>query len=404
MALWGVAPIFQQLRWADPESDDVLGVSKHGINKEFDVLIAALPHLRHRFPRVRLVLTGTPDESRWSRRSVALAERLGVVESVCFAGDVPNEKIPGLIQQSRLLVYPTWCESFGLPLAEALAMGAPAVAADIPGLPRGRRRRGAVLRARRPGIDGRRHRRAARLARVVERPGRMFFRARKEISVARQRPRGAPDPAQGDGLNVRVSVLVPTLDEELNLPACLDSVAWADEVFVVDSFSHDRTIDIAREHGAHVVQHAFESYSRQKNWALENLPFRNDWVLIVDADERVTPELRCEIESESCLTANSTGTTSIDASSFWAPGFATRAGTRAGTCGCFGIASGRYDDREVHEHVVLNGRAGYLQNDLLHLDQRGLEAFVARHNRYSTLEASARFKAERDAPDRAACR
>ena len=62
---------------------------------------------------------------------------------------------------------------------------------------------------------------------------------------------------------------------------------------------------------------------------------------------------------------------------------------------------GRYDDREVHEHVVLNGRAGYLDNDLLHLDQRGLEAFLARHNRYSTLEASARFKAERDAPDRA---
>jgi hypothetical protein len=62
---------------------------------------------------------------------------------------------------------------------------------------------------------------------------------------------------------------------------------------------------------------------------------------------------------------------------------------------------GRYDDREVHEHVVLNGRAGYLKSDLLHQDRRGLEAFVARHNRYSTLEAAARLKAERDAPDRA---
>jgi glycosyltransferase involved in cell wall biosynthesis len=132
VALWGVARIFQQLRWSDPASDVVLGVSKHGINKEFDVLIAALPHLQRRLPGVRLVLTGTPDESRWSRRSVVLADRLGVAESVCFAGDVPNEKVPNLIQQARLLVYPTWCESFGLPLAEALAMGAPAVAADIP--------------------------------------------------------------------------------------------------------------------------------------------------------------------------------------------------------------------------------------------------------------------------------
>jgi hypothetical protein len=62
---------------------------------------------------------------------------------------------------------------------------------------------------------------------------------------------------------------------------------------------------------------------------------------------------------------------------------------------------GRYDDRDVHEHVVLNGTAGYLQADLLHQDRRGLEAFVARHNRYSTLEAAARLKAERGTPDRA---
>jgi glycosyltransferase involved in cell wall biosynthesis len=132
VALWGVAPVFRAARWTEPQGDLVLGVSKHGINKEFDVLIAALPHLHRTTPGVRLVLTGTPEESRFSRRSVALAQRLGVMEQVCFAGDVPNAKVPELIQQARLLVYPTWCESFGLPLAEALAMGAPAVAADIP--------------------------------------------------------------------------------------------------------------------------------------------------------------------------------------------------------------------------------------------------------------------------------
>src|SRR5205807_1538608 len=82
--------------------------------------------------RVCLVLTGTPDESRWSRRSAALAQRLGLAERVRFAGDVPNPRVPALIQEARVLVFPTWCESFGLPLAEALAMGAPAIAADIP--------------------------------------------------------------------------------------------------------------------------------------------------------------------------------------------------------------------------------------------------------------------------------
>jgi alpha-1,3-rhamnosyl/mannosyltransferase len=133
VALWGVAPIFRARRWRQSSADlTVLGVSKHGINKEFDVLVAALPGLWRRWPTVRLVLTGTPEESRWSRRSVALAEQLGVSDAVCFAGDVPNNRVPELIQQAHVLVFPTWCESFGLPLAEALAMGAPAVAADIP--------------------------------------------------------------------------------------------------------------------------------------------------------------------------------------------------------------------------------------------------------------------------------
>jgi glycosyltransferase involved in cell wall biosynthesis len=132
VALWGVAPVFHAQRWRQPAGESVLGVSKHGINKEFDVLVGTLPRLASRWPQVQLTLTGTPDESRWSRRSAALAQRLGVSERVAFAGDVPNLLVPELIKQARALVFPTWCESFGLPLAEALAMGAPAVAADIP--------------------------------------------------------------------------------------------------------------------------------------------------------------------------------------------------------------------------------------------------------------------------------
>lgn len=201
-------------------------------------------------------------------------------------------------------------------------------------------------------------------------------------------------------MSAGVSVLVPTLDEELNLPECLRSVEWADEVFVVDSFSQDRTVELARSSGATVVQHAFESYSRQKNWALDTLPFRNDWVLILDADERATSGLRCEIEA----TLRNTDYAGFYVNrrfiflgawirhAGWYPSWNLR---------LFRHRLGRYDNREVHEHVVLNGAAGYLRNDLLHLDRRGLEAFVARHNRYSTLEAAARFKTERDAPDRA---
>lgn len=206
------------------------------------------------------------------------------------------------------------------------------------------------------------------------------------------------------GERVPVSVLVPTLNEEVNLPGCLESVTWADQVFVVDSFSTDRTLETARAHGAEVVQHTFENYSRQKNWALDTLPFRHGWVFIVDADERARPELRDEICEIVC------GGTGGDRPcgyyvnrrllflgkwirhAGWYPSWNLR---------LFEREAGRYDDREVHEHVVLDGRVGYLRGELLHDDQRGLEAFVARHNRYSTLEARARLKALRMDPDRA---
>jgi len=129
VALWGVASVFHERRWRQPPDETVLGVSKHGINKEFDVLIRALYHLPK---ELQLLLTGTADESRWSARSATLVSQLGLESRVCFVGDVPNPLVPDLIGKAQLLVFPTWCESFGLPLAEALAMGAPAIAGDIP--------------------------------------------------------------------------------------------------------------------------------------------------------------------------------------------------------------------------------------------------------------------------------
>ena len=171
-------------------------------------------------------------------------------------------------------------------------------------------------------------------------------------------------------------------------------------MFVVDSFSADRTLEIARDGGAQVVQHRFESYSRQKNWALDSLPFRNEWVLIVDADERVPSELRDEIES--VVSSSAQDGYYVNRRFIFLGQWIRHAGWYPSwNLRLFRHRLGRYDDREVHEHVVLNGSVGYLRHDLLHLDRRGLDAFVARHNRYSTLEAAARLKALRDDPDRA---
>ncbi|MEM2126281.1 MAG: glycosyltransferase family 2 protein [Candidatus Methanosuratincola sp.] len=92
---------------------------------------------------------------------------------------------------------------------------------------------------------------------------------------------------------IPISAIVLTKNEEENLPGCLETLAWADEILVVDSFSTDRTIEIAQSMGARVIQHPFTNFAAQRNYAQSQA--RYDWVLFIDADERVSPELRDEI-------------------------------------------------------------------------------------------------------------
>jgi glycosyltransferase involved in cell wall biosynthesis len=188
----------------------------------------------------------------------------------------------------------------------------------------------------------------------------------------------------------RVSVLIPTFNEEVNLPDCLASVCgWAEDVWVVDSFSTDRTVEITRETGVNVVQHAFEGYAQQKNWALENLPFRGEWVLILDADERVSPELAAEISGIVAADGNGYDGFYLNRKLIfygkwirhcgWYPSWNLR---------FFRRGHGRYEQREVHEHLLLDGKVGYCRHDLIHEDLRDMSFWIAKHNRYSSQEAA----------------
>src|SRR5262249_5591421 len=95
--------------------------------------------------------------------------------------------------------------------------------------------------------------------------------------------------------SIPVSCLVYVLDEEVNLPHCLGSLGWCDDVVVVDSFSTDGTERIARAAGARFVQHAFTGFGDQRNWSLDHVPLCHPWALILDADERVPPTLAAEL-------------------------------------------------------------------------------------------------------------
>ncbi len=195
-----------------------------------------------------------------------------------------------------------------------------------------------------------------------------------------------------------VSVLIPALNEEFNLPACLESVSRADEVFVVDSQSTDRSIEISEQYGANVVQFQFNGRSpKKKNWSLENLPFRNDWVLIVDCDERITPELWEEI-AQAIENPEFQGYY-LNRKVFFLGKWIRFGGKYPDwNLRLFRHEVGRYEnlstegmqntgDNEVHEHVILQGKVGYLKEDMLHIDFRDIYQWLARHNRYSNWEA-----------------
>lgn len=197
---------------------------------------------------------------------------------------------------------------------------------------------------------------------------------------------------------IPVSVLIPAKDEESNLPACLESVARADEVFVVDSQSSDRSIEISTNYGANVVQFYFNGrWPKKKNWSLDNLPFRNEWVLIVDCDERITPELWDEIATV-IQDPNYNGYY-LNRRVFFLGQWIRYGGKYPDwNLRLFKHKSGRYEnlnaedipntgDNEVHEHVILDGKVGYLKNDMLHIDFRDIYHWLERHNRYSNWEA-----------------
>ncbi|WP_293048094.1 glycosyltransferase family 2 protein, partial [Moorena sp. SIO1F2] len=198
-----------------------------------------------------------------------------------------------------------------------------------------------------------------------------------------------------------VSVLIPAKNEEANLPACLESVNRADEVFVVDSQSSDRSIEIVEEYGANLVQFHFNGFwPKKKNWSLDNLEFRNQWVLIVDCDERITPELWDEIAV--AIENHDYNGYYINRKVFFLGQWIRFGGKYPDwNLRLFKHEKGRYEnlktegipntgDNEVHEHVVLEGKAGYLQNDMLHIDFKDIYHWLERHNRYSNWEAEER--------------
>jgi len=203
-----------------------------------------------------------------------------------------------------------------------------------------------------------------------------------------------------------VSVIVAARNEEKNLPRCLESLREIGEVYVIDSQSTDATPEIARTFGAKVIQFHYQGgWPKKRQWAMENLPLENDWILLVDADEALTPELAEEIRRAIQNPAANGYYVSLQMH------FLGRV-LRHGDANFWKVAlfrrnRGRYEcrlreqdmsmaDMEVHEHILVDGATRRLKNPLIHHNVESLSRYIQKHDEYSNWEARVLLQGEQN--------
>ena len=196
-----------------------------------------------------------------------------------------------------------------------------------------------------------------------------------------------------------ISIIVLTLNEEINLHYCLESIkGYADEIIIVDSYSTDKTLEIAKKYSAKIVQHKFINQDQQFNWALDNVDIKNEWVFRLDADERVTPELWKELEEKLSETPNEVTGFYIKRRVYFMGRWIKHGGYYpTWILRLFRKGKARSEEREMDEHIVLlEGRADKLKHDFIDDNQKNLESWISKHNNFSTREARERIKKASD--------
>jgi len=189
---------------------------------------------------------------------------------------------------------------------------------------------------------------------------------------------------------IPLSVLILTYNEEKNIEECLKSVHdWAQEIFIVDSFSTDKTLEIVKKYTDKIFQHKFETQAKQFNWALKNLPIKTEWIMRLDADERVTAELKEELTKKLPeLDKEITGL--YVKRKVYFKGKWIRWGGYYPTwlLRIWRYGKGFYEERWMDEHVkITDGKVLFLKNDIIDENKKNLHWWINKHNNYATREA-----------------
>ena len=184
-----------------------------------------------------------------------------------------------------------------------------------------------------------------------------------------------------------VSVIILTLNEEENIEDCLKSVfGWSDDIHIVDSFSKDSTIDIARKYTQNIHQIPMAHWAHIRNWALKNLLLKYEWVLFLDADERLTEELKKEIVAVLKGSPKENGFY-IKRRFFFLGRWLKYGGLYTKVLRLFKKDHARYVEFGDSEYAIVEGKVGFLRNDMIHEDKKGISRWIEKHVKIAEREA-----------------
>ncbi|MHA1753211.1 MAG: glycosyltransferase family 2 protein [Candidatus Helarchaeota archaeon] len=183
----------------------------------------------------------------------------------------------------------------------------------------------------------------------------------------------------------KLSVVIITKNEERNIKQCLESVKWADEIIVVDAESVDRTVEIAKQYTDKVFIKPWSGFGPQKNWGISKAKY--NWIFIIDADERVTPELKEEILAAIDNSNNVCAFQIPRKNYFLGKWFKYKGEYPNYQLRLFKKGKAWYNDVQIHENLIVKGKIGYLKEPLLHFPINSIEDYFIRFNQYTTLAA-----------------
>jgi len=200
--------------------------------------------------------------------------------------------------------------------------------------------------------------------------------------------------------SVPITFIIAVKNEEKNIADCLKSIDWADQIFVVDSQSNDNTVEISSRLGATVVQFYYDGkWPKKRNWSLDNLQIDNEWVFLLDADERVTSDLKDNIES--CISQNKYDGFYVKWKFIFLNKWMKHSWSHGWMLRMFRHKKARYEDlgmrseggwdAEVHENIILNGHSGKMPGLLDHNTNQNVSFWIQKQNEFSDWNAVRRI-------------